>query len=814
MTPLPESALLEAGFLRRNCSELVELKCRDCDSPMDFGSSGEWECSTCQKGPKDSSFNLVVKCGLCHEVLESNRPICRKDSTPLVVRPSGQLWCSTCNDSVNAEQRECFSAKAYLIPNSIPAFSNGESLWAFGVNDSSKVSVATESEIRRRLAIGELNDSTLLSEPGKEGFSPARDFLAFRVELAQLAADRQARESAERVNAEAVRKEAERRTRQAAKDEEKRRRGEASIAQLDIGRSRAQVFFSSVLSVIGLLLVNGVCYGNLSALPKIGLAIGASIAFGVAVLCKVKEKIFTADFWILFAWLVICASITSAISSGDAHFFSKIGLGIFGIISFVIPASIFFGSAIDKGLIAYGLILAFAWGYGLNYPAWIGFPVKINADTQQTNNAEKLQKLSGKEAEQSIPVPPLKARVSDLTATLTATQIATLEEAVARVERRSGAQLAILMVPTTQSESIDQYANRVFASWKLGRSGFNDGVLIVVDQNYRRVTILVGVGLESSLDSKRVIDVEMVPHFKTGNFFGGLEAAVAAINAILSPLEAGPTELPSGKADSEKNVKFKGPANTERPKPSEHKAEQNSKSGFYQNAHDLVTKVITVSSGMVENIGRGVRNIFGNAESEFSEARIRAEAMTCGDFSTCGKAMLRAIDPPRLDLVNLAASKLELVGRGIAHKDRQSARKLNAAGLQAVRRESYEPATELFKKAALADPADAEVQSNLAYAAVRAGQLQLASDAFARSLTLSPKRTSAWIPYADLLEKKQMKDDAVRALLLGYEFSNNKATTVNFFSERVTKAATEHEKHIYLAALKKLGISFDASAAK
>ena len=79
---------------------------------------------------------------------------------------------------------------------------------------------------------------------------------------------------------------------------------------------------------------------------------------------------------------------------------------------------------------------------------------------------------------------------------------------------------------------------------------------------------------------------------------------------------------------------------------------------------------------------------------------------------------------------------------------------------------------------------------------------------------MSPKRTSAWIPYADLLEKKKMKDDAVRALLLGYEFSNNKATTVNFFSERVAKAATEHEKHIYLAALKKLGISFDASAAK
>ena len=154
------------------------------------------------------------------------------------------------------------------------------------------------------------------------------------------------------------------------------------------------------------------------------------------------------------------------------------------------------------------------------------------------------------------------------------------------------------------------------------------------------------------------------------------------------------------------------------------------------------------------------------------------------------------------------------MGRGTVHKDRQSARKLNAAGLQAVRRESYEPATELFKKAALADPADAEVQSNLAYAAVRAGQLQLASDAFARALTLSPKRTSAWIPYADLLEKKKMKDDAVRALLLGYEFSNNKATTAKFFSDRVTKAVAEHEKLIYLAALKKLGIAFDTSAAK
>src|SRR3989337_2661840 len=91
---------------------------------------------------------------------------------------------------------------------------------------------------------------------------------------------------------------------------------------------------------------------------------------------------------------------------------------------------------------------------------------------------------------------PLKARFTDLTATLSSRQQATLEQTLAAFEARKGSQIAVLLVPTTQPETAEQYAVRVEEAWKLGRKGVDDGVLLLVAKNDRKLRIEVGYGLE------------------------------------------------------------------------------------------------------------------------------------------------------------------------------------------------------------------------------------------------------------------------------------------------------------------------------
>jgi uncharacterized protein len=136
-----------------------------------------------------------------------------------------------------------------------------------------------------------------------------------------------------------------------------------------------------------------------------------------------------------------------------------------------------------------------------------------------------------------VPVPPLKARVTDLTGTLTLQQTAELEQRLAAVEQSKGAQIAVLMVPSTQPETVDQYAVRVEEAWKLGRKGVDDSVLLVIAKNDRKLRIEVGYGLEGALTdaaSKRIIEEYIVPQFKQGDFAGGISAGIDRIIAIVS----------------------------------------------------------------------------------------------------------------------------------------------------------------------------------------------------------------------------------------------------------------------------------------
>lgn len=136
-----------------------------------------------------------------------------------------------------------------------------------------------------------------------------------------------------------------------------------------------------------------------------------------------------------------------------------------------------------------------------------------------------------------IAVPPLQVRVTDLTGTLPAARIAELERQLADFEAQKGAQIAVLMVPTVQPESIEQYAVRAFEQWKLGRKGVDDGVLLVIAKDDRKLRIEVGYGLEGALTdatAKRIISDDIVPHFKRGDFAAGVVAGVSRIMGVVS----------------------------------------------------------------------------------------------------------------------------------------------------------------------------------------------------------------------------------------------------------------------------------------
>jgi uncharacterized protein len=135
-----------------------------------------------------------------------------------------------------------------------------------------------------------------------------------------------------------------------------------------------------------------------------------------------------------------------------------------------------------------------------------------------------------------VPVPPINQRVTDLTQTLSAEQSSYLENKLANFEREKGSQIAILLVPSTQPEDISQYSIRVVDAWKLGRANQDDGVLLLVAKDDRKVRIEVGYGLEGAIPditAKRVIREIISPNFKQGNIFGGLDQATSQIMSLI-----------------------------------------------------------------------------------------------------------------------------------------------------------------------------------------------------------------------------------------------------------------------------------------
>jgi uncharacterized protein len=136
-----------------------------------------------------------------------------------------------------------------------------------------------------------------------------------------------------------------------------------------------------------------------------------------------------------------------------------------------------------------------------------------------------------------VAIPPLTARVTDLTGTLSGEAVTRIETKLANLEAKKGSQIAVLIVPTTQPEEIEQFGIRVLDAWKLGRKGVDDGAILIVAKNDRRVRIEVGYGLEGALPdaiANRIITETITPHFKLGDYDGGVEAGVDQMISVVN----------------------------------------------------------------------------------------------------------------------------------------------------------------------------------------------------------------------------------------------------------------------------------------
>ena len=136
-----------------------------------------------------------------------------------------------------------------------------------------------------------------------------------------------------------------------------------------------------------------------------------------------------------------------------------------------------------------------------------------------------------------VEVPPLTARVTDLTQTLSTEQTQQIEAKLAQFEKEKGSQIAILMVPTTQPEDIAQFSIRVVDAWKIGRAKQDDGVLLLVAKNDRKIRIEVGYGLEGAIPdliAKRIISEIIAPHFRQGDYAGGIDQATSQLMDLIS----------------------------------------------------------------------------------------------------------------------------------------------------------------------------------------------------------------------------------------------------------------------------------------
>lgn len=130
----------------------------------------------------------------------------------------------------------------------------------------------------------------------------------------------------------------------------------------------------------------------------------------------------------------------------------------------------------------------------------------------------------------------LDQRVIDLTQTLDAATQSRMTTQLASLEQRKGAQVTVMLLPSTQGVGIEDFANQLFRAWKLGRKDVNDGILLLVAKDDRKVRIEVGYGLEgvvTDLLAHRIIEEHITPAFRQGDYAGGVQQAVDDLTLLV-----------------------------------------------------------------------------------------------------------------------------------------------------------------------------------------------------------------------------------------------------------------------------------------
>jgi uncharacterized protein len=174
------------------------------------------------------------------------------------------------------------------------------------------------------------------------------------------------------------------------------------------------------------------------------------------------------------------------------------------------------------------LALLACWFAVLAPAAW----AQPAAPLRASSAPERTSQVTAAQAPRAVP--PLSARVIDETGTLDAAQRAALDDKLAAFERDAGPQVVLLMVPTTQPEDIADFAQRVGDAWKIGRREIGDGLMVIVAKDDRRVRIAPAKALEGAvpdLAARQIIDQQMAPAFRQGDYAGGLNRAVDALMA-------------------------------------------------------------------------------------------------------------------------------------------------------------------------------------------------------------------------------------------------------------------------------------------
>jgi uncharacterized protein len=154
----------------------------------------------------------------------------------------------------------------------------------------------------------------------------------------------------------------------------------------------------------------------------------------------------------------------------------------------------------------------------------------------------------------SLDIPPLTGRVVDRAQVLSSSDHSRLNDLLAAHESRTSNQVAVLILPSLAGEPLEEFSHRVASSWGLGQKGTDNGVLLLVALQERKIRIEVGYGLEGTLtDAKtsQIIRHEMVPRFRQGEYSEGI---VAGVRAILNTIEGTYTAPAPSAAQSPENI--------------------------------------------------------------------------------------------------------------------------------------------------------------------------------------------------------------------------------------------------------------------